>query len=140
MQRFHGDPVTDHPEDPGDALKAAIETAREITAIILDSDCVDDPEDLPLPFAEAFRVIDSAGLLPGVDEPVPEAAVSQRELYTILLEWHELLDNYGSRHGDEDYLKRLITISSIVILSQGAMLMKAGVVRLTKRGGKYGFQ
>ena len=41
----------------------ALNDAREITATILDSDCVDDPEELLLPLAEAFRALDEAGAI-----------------------------------------------------------------------------
>jgi hypothetical protein len=41
----------------------ALAGARQITAALLDSDCVDDPEELLLPFAEAFRALDEAGAI-----------------------------------------------------------------------------
>jgi hypothetical protein len=47
-----------------DSLETAVSTARAITAEVLDSSDLDDPEDLLHPLAEAFRIIDRAGLLP----------------------------------------------------------------------------
>ena len=41
----------------------ALGKAREITATLLDSDCVDDGEELLLPLAEAFRVLDESGAI-----------------------------------------------------------------------------
>jgi hypothetical protein len=44
-------------------ISKALESARSITAEILDGECVDDPEELPLPFAEAFRELDEASAI-----------------------------------------------------------------------------